>query len=102
MLVADRVTPALRYQRPERRAALRLDQGILVPRPRRIDIEFGGRDVVVAGQYHGNVLLQEFRGMRSQPLEPCELVIEFRTRLRIAVRQIDAGDNDALDGGFDV
>ena len=40
--------------------------------------------------------------MRSQPLEPCELVVEFRAGLRIAVRQIDAGDDDAVDGGFDI
>src|SRR3984957_15277201 len=102
MLVADRITPALCHQRLERGAALRLDQCLLVPRSRRIDIELGGRDVVVAGQHHGNVLLDEFRGMRSQPPEPCELGVEFRTRLRIAVRQINAGDNNAFDGGFDV
>ena len=34
--------------------------------------------------------------------EPVELVVEFRSRLRIAVRQIDAGDDDAVDGGFDI
>src|SRR6202041_474730 len=102
MLVADRITPALRYQRLERRAALGLDQRVLVPRPRRIDIKFGGRDIVVARQYDRNILLQEFRGMQPQPLEPCQLVLEFWAGLRIAVRQIDAGDDDAFDGGFDV
>jgi hypothetical protein len=40
--------------------------------------------------------------MRPQPLEPVELVIEFRPGLRIAVRQVDAGDDDAVDGGFDI
>ena len=40
--------------------------------------------------------------MRPQPSEPVELVIEFRPGLRIAVRQIDAGDDDAVDGGLDI
>jgi len=40
--------------------------------------------------------------VQSEPPEPCELVVEFRARLRIAVRQIEAADDDAIDGGFDV
>ena len=40
--------------------------------------------------------------MALQPREPVELVVEFRPRLRIAVRQVDAGNDDAADGGFDV
>ena len=99
---SDRVRPALRHQRLEGGAALRLDQRVLVPGFCRIDIELGRRDVVVAGQHHGDVLLQELAGMRPQPPEPVELVIEFRPGLRIAVRQIDAGDDDAVDGGLDV
>ena len=95
-------SPALRDQRPEGGAAFRLDQRILVPRLRGIDIDLGRRDVVVAGQHHGDILLQELCGMGAQALEPVELVIEFRSRLRIAVRQIDAGDDDAVDGGFDI
>src|SRR6266568_3112897 len=37
-----------------------------------------------------------------QPLEPGKLVIKFRTRLRIAVRQIDAADENPLDRRFNV
>jgi len=40
--------------------------------------------------------------VRPQPPEPVELGVEFRARLRIAVRQIDAGEDDAVDGGLDV
>ena len=40
--------------------------------------------------------------MPDQPFEPGELVVEFRSRLRIAVGQIDRGDDDAVDGGFDI
>ena len=42
------------------------------------------------------------RGMRDQPLEPCQLVVELRPRLGVAVREVEAGDQDAVDGGFDV
>src|ERR1700736_3981883 len=40
--------------------------------------------------------------MRFEPLEPVELVVEFRPGLRIAVRQIDAGNDDAFDRGLDI
>src|SRR5260221_461086 len=40
--------------------------------------------------------------MLFEPLEPVELVVEFRPRLRIAVRQIDAGNDDAFDRGLDI
>ena len=46
--------------------------------------------------------LRNFRGMPLQPLEPFQLGVEFRSRLRIAVRQIEASDEDAVDGGFDI
>src|SRR5438874_11276684 len=40
--------------------------------------------------------------MFDQPLEPPQLVIEFRTWRRISVRQIQASDQDAVDGRLDV
>ena len=99
---ADRVGPALVHQGLERGAALRLDQRVLVPGFGRININPGRRNVVVARQHHGDILLQQLGGVRAQPPEPVELGVEFRPRLRIAVRQIDAGEDEAFDGGFDV
>ena len=40
--------------------------------------------------------------MREQPLDPGELVVEFRAGLRIAVRRIEAGDQHAVDRRLDV
>ena len=40
--------------------------------------------------------------MRAQSLEPVELVVEFRSGLRIAVRKVDAGDDDAFDRRLDI
>ena len=37
-----------------------------------------------------------------QPLEPGELVVEFRAGRRIAVRQVQAPDGDAGDSRFDI
>ena len=37
-----------------------------------------------------------------QPLHPAQLVVEFRTRLRVAVGQIEAADDDAVDCRLDV
>ena len=40
--------------------------------------------------------------MIHQPLEPAQLVIELGTGRRVAVRQIEAADNDPVDRRFDV
>ena len=40
--------------------------------------------------------------MRAQSLEPVELVVEFRSGLRIAVRKVNAGDDDAFDRRLDI
>ena len=40
--------------------------------------------------------------MFLQPFEPAQLVIEFRARRRIAVRQIETSDDQAIDRRFDV
>ena len=40
--------------------------------------------------------------MRREAFESFELVLEFRARLRIAVRQVNAANQDAVDGRFDV
>ena len=52
----------------------------------------GRHDVVVAGQDDRHAGCRSSRACACQPLEPCELVIELRARLRIAVRQVDRGD----------
>jgi hypothetical protein len=40
--------------------------------------------------------------MQAQPFEPGELVVELRAGLRIAVRSVDRGDEDAPDRRLDV
>jgi hypothetical protein len=40
--------------------------------------------------------------MRDQPLEPARLVVELRTGRRVAVRQIQASDQNAVDRRLDV
>src|SRR6202012_1639558 len=71
------VCPALRDERLECVAALRLDPRILVPGFGRINIKRCRCDVIVAGQHDRDVLLDELGCMRPQPSEPIELVVEF-------------------------
>jgi hypothetical protein len=40
--------------------------------------------------------------MHRQAFEPFELVVKFWARLRIAVRQVNAANQNAVDGRFDV
>ena len=41
-------------------------------------------------------------GVLDQPLEPRELVVEFGSWLRVAIRQIETGDDDAVDRRFEI
>ena len=99
---ADRIGPALLENALERGAAFRLDQRILGVGFRRIDIEVGRHDVVVAGEHDRHARAMELARMPREPREPGELVVEFRTGLRVAVRRVQGCDQHALHGRLDV
>ena len=44
----------------------------------------------------------EFGGMGNEALKPGQLVIEFRSRLRIPVGEVNGSDQNSLNGRFDV
>src|SRR4029077_19758043 len=44
----------------------------------------------------------EFGGMGNEALKPGQLVVEFRSRLRIPVGEVDGSDQHSLNGRFDV
>src|ERR1700761_695623 len=46
--------------------------------------------------------IEQLLRVDDQPLEPRELVVELRPRLRIAVRQVQTADQQAIDGGLDI
>src|SRR5215471_16701166 len=98
----DRIGPTLSEEGSEGGAAPGLDQRIVVPGSRLIDVEGGGSNIVVSGQYDRQILLEKFRRMPPQPFQPVQLVVEFRSGLGIAVRRIEARNDHAANGGFNV
>ncbi|SPA54885.1 protein of unknown function [Cupriavidus taiwanensis] len=102
MVLAQRIGPALRQQACVGIAAFRLQQGILAPGTRVVDVLVGRHHVVVTGQHHRVAAVEEFLRMRDQPFEPGELVVELRPRLRVAVRQVKAADQHACDRRLEV
>ena len=98
---ADGVEPAVVEQTRKTRTRLAPKQRILGVGFCRIDIAVRRNDVVVPGQHDRNVRGNELPGVCRETIQPRELVIEFWSRLRIAVRRIERGDEDAVDGGFD-
>ena len=83
---ADRVDPSLREQALIGIARLGLQQGILAPMLRVVDVEVSRHDVVVACEDHRLAAVVKRLRMLDEPLEPRELVDELLARLRIAVR----------------
>ncbi|MNE87756.1 hypothetical protein D3C80_1849930 [compost metagenome] len=82
------IGPALVQQTLITLAALGLQQGILEPGTRVIDIEVGGNHIVVTGQHHWMLAALQRMRVLDQALEPGQFVIELRPRLRIAVGQV--------------
>ena len=66
--------------RSEGRPALRLQQRVVRPRPGRIDVQIGRDDVVVAGEDDRHARGVQLGRVGDQPVEPGELVGEFRAR----------------------
>ena len=113
-ILPERVDPLARVQRPQRigpallyKTAIGIphlgaEQRVIDPALRRVDIEIGGHDVVIAGEHDRLTGRKQSSGMFHQPVEPAQLVIEFRSRRRIAVGQIQAPENRAVDRRLDV
>src|SRR2546428_533818 len=93
---ADRIDPSLLQQPLVALAALGLQQRILAPGARVVDIEVRRHHVVVAREHHRMAARPQALRMLDQALEPRQLVIELRPGLRIAVRQIQAAADDPL------
>ena len=102
MQFTQRVGPAHVGQVGEGGARRRLQQRIIDEGARRINVEVGRHDIVVAGQHRRDVFVQQRRSMVEKTVEPVELVGKFRPRLWVAVRHVERGDHDAADGCLDV
>jgi hypothetical protein len=110
----ERIDPLIRVEHPQRIGAalrdkalidvahLRPEQGVIEPALRRVDVEIGRDQIEVAGQNGRHTAVQEAFGVARQPFEPAQLLFEFRSRRRIAVRQIEAGGNQAANRRFDI
>ena len=98
----DRIDPSLVQQSAERRSAGRLNQGVLCPGFRRVDVHVSRDNVVVAGQDDREAACDQPGCMRDQAIEPGEFIGEFRARLWIPVRQVNAADQGALERQLDV
>src|SRR5215212_9373927 len=78
------------------------EERVVNPALRLVDVEFGRHDVEIAGEHHRHTAFQELGGVRGKTLEPSELVVELRPGRRIAVRQIEAADDDAANCRLDI
>ena len=63
-------------------------------------VEVESRRVLAAPEeHHCAADSEQARGVRVQSLEPPQLVVELRARCRVAVGEVEAADQHALDGG---
>lgn len=98
----ERVGPTL-FEQPEIGCArFGSEESVVEPALGLVDVEIGRHHVEVACEHHRLAGGEKFAGMRDQPVEPAKFVVEFRTGLCIAIRQIESADQDAVDGSLDI
>ena len=102
MEVPRRIDPALREQPFVQGAGLGLEDGVEAPEPRVVDVGVGRHDVEIAGQDDVTSRIHQRARVRDQSLEPGQLEIELRPRLRIAVWQVDRRDPEAEHVDFEI
>src|SRR5690554_4819456 len=75
----------------------RREQRVIAPPFWSIDVVVGRHDIEVAGHDHRGVETAQRGQMGLKPAEPGELEIEFGPRTRIAIRQIETGNEHPVD-----
>src|SRR4029077_12294491 len=98
----NRIRPALPHEPSEGFTSLDTEERIIDPALGLVHVPLGWDDVEISGEHHGRGTRDEPGGMTRQPLEPAQLVVESRTRRRVAIGQIQAADDDLTDLRFDV
>src|SRR5271155_6158777 len=102
MQLAQGVGPALSDQVGKGLSRFGAEERVVHPAFRLVNIDLSRDHVVVAGENDGRVGSEEILRVFRQALEPTELVVELGPRRRIAVGQIKAADDDAVDTRLDV
>jgi hypothetical protein len=92
MKLSEGIRPTLRKKVSIGSADFRAEKRVIQPTLRFVDVEICGHHVEVASQDHLITSGEKVRGVLPQPFEPTKLVIELRSRRRIAVRQVQASD----------
>jgi hypothetical protein len=98
----DGIGPALREKLSISCPRLGKEQGIVHPALRLVRIQFGRNNVVVPGQNDRLIKCDKAFCIPRQACEPSKLVFEFRPRCRIAVRKVQAADQDAINVCLDI
>src|SRR5437762_7300059 len=94
--VSRGVDPALGEQPVVGGSGFGLEDRVKAPRPCVVDIGIGGYHVEVAGEHDIVARLHQRLRMSGEPFEPCQLVVELRTRLWVAVGQVRGCDSEPL------
>ena len=79
-----------------------LDQRVVIQRPSRSTSPPESARRCSHRRNHQGAARHEFAGMGNEALKPGQLVIEFRSRLRIPIGEGDPTSQDSLNSRFDV
>jgi hypothetical protein len=92
MNLSERIGPTLRDEIAIGGSNLRTEERVIEPTLRLVDVHIRGHDVEIASQDDLITSREKVGSVLGQPFEPTKLVVELRSRRRIAVRQVQASD----------
>ena len=78
------------------------EERIVDPVLRLINVEFRGHHIEIAGEHDPHTCREELRGVRGQPIEPAQLLIELRAGGGISVGQIQTANHESIHCRLDV
>src|SRR4051812_48027717 len=98
----DGIAPALRQEALVALARFGLEQSVVAPGTRVVDIKVGRNNVVVASKEYWFAQLRKGSGVTDEAFEPLQFVVELWAGLRVAIGQIKAADCDSVYVRFQV
>ncbi len=100
--LTDHIRPALSQKGPEEFARFRPEQGIVPVFFRFIGVQICRYNIEIPDQCHREAEAQQPFGMYGEPFDPLQLIVKFGSRIGVAVRKVQAGNDNAVYKRLDI
>lgn len=100
--VSQSIRPTLRDKLRIGRSHFWPKESVVAPSIRSVDVQVCRHDIEVADQCDRCIEIDQFSGVGRKAFKPAEFVIELRAGRRVAIREVEAADDNAVYDRFDI